>query len=246
MSAERMPWFLDESTGFPLPLMPLKDAPEVYTKHGKLYHKDPDDHHFWFPRKAFNSEDLKPGGEVVRITRLQTVRRRHHTDAHNLMEPPPLITDKIDQFRLSVLALSNYIPNRAIDVRGSQPEVVELSYLDYEAVRESTRRGFANSHNAAIGRFFINTIIEHSSDVVEQEMIEEFLYTPHETHRKNLGNRILKIMSLHAVESIENDYAEFRKAGQIPKGQSSPFTTVVKFSRQAKPHRVLQEKLKVA
>lgn len=246
MSVERLPWFLDETTGFPLPLMPLKDAPPVYTKHGERYHKDPDDHHFWFPRKAFNSEELKPGGEIVRITRLQTVRRRHHTDAHNLMQPPPLVVDQNDQFRLALLALSNYIPSKAIDVRGDTPEVVELSEQNYKDVCESTRRGFAESHYSTIGRFFLDTLIRNSAHVVDAEMAEEFLYTQHQIHKKDLGNQILKIMSSHTVEPVMNEYVELRKAGEIPLNQPSPFMTVLRFSKKAQPHKKLQDTLRVA
>jgi hypothetical protein len=246
MEKERVPWFLDETTGFPLPLMPLKDAPDVFNKDGTPYHTDPDEHHFWFPRKAFNASELKPGGEVVRISRLQTVRRYHHNTAHKMMEPPPIVTERSGHLRLSLLALSNYVPRQAIDVRGEAPEVVVLSDSEYHEVCNTTRKGFGSSYHSVIGRFFLGVMLEQSAHVVEPKICEEFLYTKNLKRKRDLGNRALKAMAHNLVIPVTAEYAELRKAGEIPQQQPSPFATVLRFSKLAKPHHALQDGLRVA
>jgi hypothetical protein len=247
MSPEgRLPWFLDESTGFPLPLMPLKDAPTVYTKHGKPYHHDPDLHHFFFPRKQFNSHEIGPGGQVVRISRLQNVRRYWHTTAHNSLQPPPLIEDQGEQFRLSLLALTNFIPKKAIDMRGSSPEIVELSDNEYADLQESTKTGFSRSYYSAVGRFFLSAAIKTSGHIIDYEKRDEFLHTKHIHRQKELGNQIIKMVCSHAVEPVNRHYAEARSTGEIPATQPSPFRTVTTFAKHAKPHHFLRESLEVA
>lgn len=243
---DRLPWFLDETTGFPLPLMPLKDAPVVMNRDGTPYHTDPDTHHFFSPRKLFNADQIGPGGKVVRITRLQQIRRFHHTAAHKQMEPPPVIESPTEQFRLSLLALSGYIPTTAIDVRDDGPTLVDLSPSLYQDLRESTMQGFEKSHHVAIGRFFLQAITDTSVHTLCDDIREEFLQTKHETRKSELGNFILKSLSHRAVEPVNSLYSEAKKAGEIPPNQQSPFRTAVAYARRGKPRQFFEQVLDVA
>jgi hypothetical protein len=228
------PWLLDEETNFPLPIYPFIEAPTVVTRHGKPYHKDPDDHHFFFPRKVLLSDKLNPGGQVVRVSRIQAVRRFYHDRAHNYMDAPPLVENPEKQFGMSLLALLNFVPRHAIDLSGDSPERVELSDAEYELLRNMTRVDFTKDYHACIGRFFIKTMIQEHRSAIDQNLEGMFLETRNNTTKRQIGNRILKLVSFHAVEPIQPTVDILRKQGEIPEWQTSPYKTVIKYARSAR------------
>jgi hypothetical protein len=230
----KQPWLLDEETNFPLPIYPFIDAPTVLTKHGNPYHKDPDDHHFFFPRKVFLSDKLNPGGQVVRVSRIQAVRRFYHDKAHNYMDPPPLIEDPEKQFGMSLLALLNFVPRQAIDLSSDTPSRVELSDSEYELLRKMTRVDFTKDYHACIGRFFIKTMINEHRDSIDKRLEADFLEARNHTTRRQIGNRILKLVSFHAVEPLQPTVDILKKQGEIPQWQTSPYKTVIKYARTAR------------
>jgi hypothetical protein len=245
---KRAPWLLDEDTDFPLPLFPTLDAPNVYTRRGELYHKDPDDHHFFFPRKTFTDDNLPPGGKVVRVSRIQTVRRYHHDAAHKLMAPPPEISDPERQFGMSVLALSNFIPRQAIDVRGVDPRVVDLSDAEYALLRDMTRVDFVPAYHATIGKFFIDVLAANHLTAVDEATRCQFLEAEQNSASKRaFGMRILKMMSLDAVTPLNPTVHDLKKQGEIPLEQPSPYKTVLLYSRKVKNgHKYLESALAAA
>lgn len=231
---KRQQWLLDDETQFPLPIFPSLDAPTVMTRHGKPYHKDPDEHHFFFPRKTFTDENLPPGGKIVRVSRIQLVRRYHHDAAHRLMAPPPEIADVQRQFGMSVLALSEFIPREAIDVRGDDPVARAMNDRQYDLLRDLTRVDFDRSYHSVVGRFFLGVITMQHAHEVDELTRCEFLETKHAKRKKDLALNIIKCMSRQAVEPINPTISELKKQGEIPHTQQSAYKTVVHYARRAK------------
>lgn len=231
---QRMPWICDEETSFPLPIYPTTEAPIVTTKNGTPYHKDPDDHHVFFPRKLLLSEELNPGGQVVRVSRIQSVRRYYHNTAHALMMPPTLIEKPEQQFGMSVLSLLNFVPRQAINLDGSLPEVVDLGDDEYELLRNMTRVDFSKGYHAHIGKFFLGVMLNNMEKAVDEDLSCQFLEARYSRQKRELGNRILKRMSSFAVEPLLPTVSDLRKKGEIPASQPGPYKTVVTYARKAR------------
>lgn len=240
------PWLLDEETNFPLPIYPFVDAPAVITKNGRPYHKDPDDHHFFFPRKVFLSDKLNPGGQVVRVSRIQAVRRFYHDRAHNYMDPPPLVEDPEKQFGMSLLALLNFVPRQAINLTDNSPERVDLSDSEYELLRKMTRVDFTKDYHACIGRFFLRTMLTEHREAVDSKLASEFLESKNYATKRQIGNRIQKLVSMHAVEPLQPTVDILRKQGEIPAQQTSPYKTVIKYARSVRDANVIISEALVA
>lgn len=243
----RISWITDDETGFPLPIYPYTDAPPIYTRNGELYHKDPDRHHFFFPRKQFISDDLEPGGQVVRLSRTQEVRRYYHDLAHRTMAPPPLIIDPVERFNLTLLALSNYVPSTAINFNGTEPTTRELSDHEYDTLREMTRIDFGRSYSSQVGKFFIDIMINNHTDSIDDKVICDFLEAKYGKVKKDLGARILKAMSIAAADPINHKVNILKKDGQIPKGQDTPYRTIRRYTRHVRgPEEILQTHFETA
>lgn len=240
----RTPWLCDEETNFPLPIYPTIDAPEVRTRNGTLYHKDPDDHHFFFPRKLFLSDDIGPGGQVVRVSRIQSVRRYYHDTAHRLMTPPPLLDKPEQQFGMSLLALLNFVPRQAIALDNGQPKVQDLTDSEYELLRKMTRVDFSQGYHASIGRFFLQTMLSEHKDAIDEKLSCEFLESRNYKHKRQIGNRILKMVSSEAVEPLLPTVTDLRKKGEIPVYQPGPYKTVLAYARKAKDaNQIIEQEL---
>ena len=243
----REPWYLDPETGYPLSLYPTMDAPAVYTKTGELYHKDPDEHHIFHTKKSYRESVLGLGGPVVKFSRIQTVRRFHHTSAHKMLLPPPIVDHEKAQFDTSVWSLMNLIPRQAIDVRGDSPVVRELNDTEYEFLRKLTRADFERGFHASIGKFFLQTMLRHHGDVIEPNLRDEFFDAKTRRQQRDIGNRILKLVALEAVDPLVPTYALLKKEGEIPPEQKGPYKTVLRFARATPvPERIIREELAAA
>ncbi|MCA9350726.1 hypothetical protein H6794_03895 [Candidatus Nomurabacteria bacterium] len=245
MKAElRNPWLLDESTQFPLPIYPYIDAPSVRTKNGSLYHKDPDDHHFFFPRKLFLSDELGPGGQIVRVSRIQSTRRFYHDMAHNVMAPPPVVDTPDKQFGMSLLALLNYVPRQAINLTNEAPEMVDLNEEEYRLLKKMSRVDFKKEFHKHIGGFFLKTMLSQHVGELDDKLACEFLAPVNHKHKMQTANRIVKFICSQSVEPLEPTVNDLKKEGLIPINQPSPYKTVLKYVRQTRNStQIVQEQL---
>jgi hypothetical protein len=243
----RQPWFLDPETQYPLSLYPTMEAPTVYTKTGEPYHKDPDEHHIFHTKKSYREAAVGLGGPVVKFSRIQTVRRYHHDAAHRMLLPPPILEHEKAQFDTSVWSLVNLIPRQAIDVRGDSPVVRGLTDDEYELLRRLTRADFSKSFHSSIGKFFLQTMLRLHGETVDNTLKDEFFDAKTKKQRRNVGNRILKLVALEAVDPLIPTYAQLKKDGEIPPEQKSPYKTVLQFAKTTSSlEKMIADELAVA
>lgn len=228
------PWPVDEATGFPLPVYALDKAPGVYTRSGQPYHADPDLHHFFFPRALYNGREAALGGQVVRLTRVQKVRRYHHTELHKNLGPPPPLTDPTDQFNIGVLALSDYLPRQAVDPRTDAMEVVRLDSRQHNKIRERTYRDFDVQYHSVIGKFFLRVMTTRHIHSLDPNVPEEFLHTKISKRRYDLARYILHSVAEDAVMPINAVYARGVHDELIPPNAPSPFRIVTFYAKKTK------------
>lgn len=244
MVEHRQPWILDEETRFPLSIYPTMDAPDVYTRHGTLYHKDPDEHHIFHTKRGLSESNIGPGGPVMRFSRIQKVRRYHHDAAHRLMAPPPIVFHEKEQFDTSLWSLVNLIPRQAVDVRGDEPVVRNLDNDEYNLLRELTRADYSKGFHSSIGRFLIQHMVHEYKEAIDDDLRCQLLEAKYIRQRREIGNRIIKIVTTEAVNSIMPLYTELKKNGEIPPEQKSPYKTVLAYSRSASsPEKIITKEL---
>lgn len=240
------PWPLDSLTGFPLPVCPLDDAPAVYMRSGRPYQSDPDLHHFFFPRASFNGDELGTGGQIVRLTRVQQIRRYHHTQLHKHLGPPPLLSDPLDQFNMSVLALSDYLPRRAIDPGNEEMGTISLDAQQYDKLRKRTFRDFDVQYSSVIGKFFLRVMTTRHIHCLDPIVPEEFLRTKSTKRRYDLARYILHSVAEDAVEPINTIYARSVKDELIPPQSPTPFRVVTFYAKKTKVEATIARAVKEA
>ncbi|MCB0214470.1 MAG: hypothetical protein KDJ52_34340 [Anaerolineae bacterium] len=229
-------WIKDDQTNFPLPIYPIIDAPTVYNRNGKPYHTDPDKHHVFFPRKLLISDSLDPGGKVVRYSRVQVLRRYYHNLAHKLMEPPDIPLNEYAMYELAVLALSNYIPRTAIDLRNGDIAVKELNNTEYELLRAMTEVDFTAGFQSAIGRFVIHSTVSiNRRDLHKERVTQEFLNAKEGSIRKTmLGNQIIKMALDAPTHQVQNKMRDAIERREMPSTTKSAYKTSLEMAKKVK------------
>ncbi|MCA9348325.1 hypothetical protein KC867_02855 [Candidatus Saccharibacteria bacterium] len=220
-----------------------------------------DDHSFFFS----NSTELRDkAGKALRCSRVQYVPRWLHDRKHKMygggVEQLP--TDSEDKFALTVLACAGYASRHALDLRGYEPRLTWMSRDTYEFVKGKKRLYTEHRSNSAlgyrtadrsikrIGVFFANYIRTHGfDDVIDDTVVDEFLYSKNQERQQKLGNKIIGHATLVVVDPIKPIYVEALRAGSLRHGLDHPFKAVERmFPRQLWPdyHDALRQDLLLA
>jgi hypothetical protein len=127
------------------------------------------------------------------------------------------------------------VPSTAIDLKTSQPKKRELSSSEYADLRESVFKGYKGGTeeniDAALGSFLLRTMLINNPDVVEYELTCELLEAAHTKRRNDIANRIVNLLTYHAVASINDLIGDRRKSGEIPESQPSPFKLITELTK---------------
>lgn len=200
---------IDQSTGIPLPLVPIQNSfdprsPEVNW------------HHHFHPRRSPLLSHELPGGVALRTARLQRAfKHGNHKEYHQFFQGPPLPESVEDRFRTIVLAHAGYIPSHAILMRKhSMPKVVKMS----EKQRDQLwHEGHIRSGSPGEVRNFLGAYIlgQDLSDVSEG-IIDEFVTTDSRQRKRFLGNWLLAQAIERASAPLAPTYREAWKEGKIP------------------------------
>lgn len=118
---------LDRLSGIPLPILPRELLPAEDPEFANW-------HHPWHPSSAPELQTL--GGKALRHSRVQLVRATDHNMGdrkrgkltyHDFYSGPPIPADEAAQFIAVIAACAGYIPERAIDLSGSEPREVIMT-----------------------------------------------------------------------------------------------------------------------
>ncbi len=227
------PAFIDEFTGLPLPILPVEN----------FYSSFNDQHHAFFSddRSVYKDES----GRVLRHSRLQYGPRRLHSRYHDFFDGVPLPQDPVQRFGMAVLAYAGYIPEQAVDVRGSRPERVILTpderlYLQSGEVIYTERRMSSltgrDTNNIKRGVYFMKHAMAQGFDYLKQSQLDEFVTTEDSHRRLELGMFIVNQAFLRAVEPIEDLYRVAHKHGHIhPEERRHPVGILEKVTKGYQP-----------
>jgi hypothetical protein len=220
------PAFTDEYTGLPLPILPVDNYGSTFD----------DQHHAFFSedQSAFANES----GRVLRHSRLQYGPRKLHSRYHGFFDGVAVPKDEVQRFGMAVLACAGYIPENAVDVRGSAPIIVTLTpeerlYLQSGDVIYTERRMSSltgrDMNNLNRGVYFMKHAMAQSFDHLKKNQLEEFVTTTDALRRLELGMFIVNQAFLRAVEPIEDLYRVAYKHGHIhPQERRHPVGIVEK------------------
>lgn len=208
---------LDETTGVPLPLVPIinsfhPDAPEINW------------HHHFHPRRSELLSHELPGGVALRTSRLQrSYKFGNHTEYHQYYEGPPLPQTTEERFRTVVLAHAGYIPDHALLMRRYlSPKVVRLT----EPQRDQLwQEGHIRSGSPGeVRNFFAQYILVQDLTDISEITIEEFITTRDVARKRFLGNWLLAQAIERAAEPVNQTYREAWRNGRIP--QTHPYKSL--------------------
>jgi hypothetical protein len=101
-------------------------------------------HHAWHP--SSDPRLLTTAGLALRHSRVQLVRANDHNMGdrkrgkltyHDFYAGPPLPTDEAEIFRMCVLSCAGYLPERAIDLRQSEPVDIAMNSQQIEILKKA-------------------------------------------------------------------------------------------------------------
>lgn len=128
---------VDPVTKIPLPILPKEILPIDNPEKANM-------HHAYHP--SSDSRLLTTAGLALRHSRVQLVRATDHNMGdksrgkltyHDFYEGPPLPTDEAEIFRMCVLSCAGYLPERAIDLSGSEPREVAMNLQQVEILKKA-------------------------------------------------------------------------------------------------------------
>lgn len=160
-------------------------------------------HHHFHPASAVELADL--AGEALRYSRGQMLPRWLHNRVHGIYAGPELPTTEQEKFELVVLGCAGYIPRWGIEIDDhgdahkvllppSRQRLVTPRHVHIEDAyaKPSQQRYIRNR----IGFFFANYALKQDLNFPNSR-IDEFLNTPDEVRKLELGNQFL-------VESVRS------------------------------------------
>jgi hypothetical protein len=209
----------DPETGLPYPIAPVWNSKN---------HVDSweDRHH-----AAYQSLDPRMVGEAgrsVRHSRIQIVPRWLHNRYHSFYhEGIQLPSSELDKFCFAVLACAGVIPNKAIDVSGQKPKLVNIDSKGYGYYRRNNRihpevkinkHTHEDDYAKYRGIFFMKYILENNLETISPELLERFLETDKNHNfkkRTRLGWLIVAKAIEGATEPITPIYKKAQELGML-------------------------------
>ena len=234
----------DQLTGMPLPIL-NPAMTRGYT--GPVFKSDW--HHSFHPS---TSAVLKgtPGGIALRNCRAQRVHYGvHHYDYHRLFRGPDIPEEEDEQFRLVVLAAAGYVPDEALTFdKHGDPMIVHMKTAQRERLWSDQQMKLWTPRK--VRDFIQDYILGQDFSPVKQLTIEEFLTTPDEQKRWELGCTLLGYASLKATDSIKDTYKEARVSTYLPPTRAQTAARFVLGTLSLKKDRtnqfyILDKKLKL-
>ena len=180
-----------EVTGLPHPIL-IYHHPEIQTNGTPNY-----DHTF-FDRK--DPALLDDAGLAVRMSRGQVLPIWLHRLKHDRLNGPALPQTREEKFTVAVKACAGVVSRWAIDLRRPDDDLlVYMNDTTFDYVTDSRRMHYeralkpqgAHHREKVIGSFFIKYALEQDLSHVSASLIDEFLATPNEFRKKEIGNFIL-------------------------------------------------------
>jgi hypothetical protein len=200
----------DQLTGMPLPIL----NPSMTRTYASPVYKA-DWHHSFHPS---SSEILKdtPGGVALRNCRAQRVHYGvHHYDYHRIFKGPDIPQSEDEQFRLVVLAAAGYVPEEALTFdRKGNPSIIHMNAKQRERLWSEQQMKLWTPRK--VRDFLQGHILSQDFSPVKQLTIEEFLTTPDEQKRWELGCTLLGYASLKATEQVKDTYKVARRETCLP------------------------------
>lgn len=208
---------MDEQAGIPLPIFPRGDLPPVPVGRERNIERIADWHHPFHPRAALVEDGL--GAMAVRNCRIQwTEYDDHHHKYHGAYAGPELPQEPEEQFKTVVLAAAGYVPRQTIRFVHGRPVVCHLDDELRESLWTSGQLRIGNT--AAVRNFLIDYAFSKDFGGVNASTIDEFLHTPDEKRRKDLGSTFLGIVAYDIAQPLRSIYKESRKLNLIPRAQA--------------------------
>jgi hypothetical protein len=216
-----------DQIGMPLPIL-LPEMPDFPP--GEDWNR----HHAFYKRVDYlNGTD---GSRAVRFSRLQWAPVRLHNRFHvAYQDGVSLPTNEFEEFKLTVLGYAGYLPEQAVDVRGSEPKLVHMSKAQrrmfrYPGVFITEDTEFKNN---AIGSFLISYIVRHGLEEISksESLIGSFLDALTDEEKINKGLALIEQATEIAAEPFDLIYNSAKKR------------RFLKYGAPACPRRVIKKHL---
>lgn len=249
----------DAETGLPLPLIPLNLG-------FSARNMEVDFHHGYHTEESFKQN---AGLRALRTARGQCLPRWLHWKYHEYFSGPLVPTDEAAIFRSTVMAAAGVLPKQGIDFKSGAPQIRDITrpeqrllaryvHVEGELERCAARHGkkwqderyrtrFDRQQRKRIGSFFAEYAVEQRiDDVVSPVVIDEFLFTPKPSRRRELGDALLKAAIDVSVDPIRPLYHNLHNQGAVISPHPEPRSVVQMFFRarfRQDYHNALLDKL---
>lgn len=223
---------IDVSTRSPYPIAPVWDR--------KRYEETWEDrHHSAYQRLA--PELQGEAGRSVRHSRVQLVPRWLHDRYHSFYpDGIELPETDLEKFCFATLAFAGVIPNKAIDVSGKKPKLVDIDAKGYRYFRKTGRiypevkinkRTGQDDYAKHRGIFFMNYVLENNIDEISPDLLNKFISmdkTRYSKQRAQLGWLIVGKAIEKATEPIKPLYRKAQEMGMLDKSCPNDPRQVIK------------------
>lgn len=236
---------IDYETRLPYPIAPTWGRRQ-------LENNWEDRHHAAYQRMA--PELQGDAGRAVRHSRVQLVPRWLHNRYHGFYpDGIELPQTELDKFCFSVLACAGVIPDKAIDVSGKKPQLVNIDPKGYRYFRRPGRlhpeykiNKYTKDDDYAKHRgiFFMKYILENNLEEISPELLERFLLIDKQKHSKRrlqMGWLIVGKAIEVATEPIKPLYKKAQEMGMLDKSCPTDPRQVIKRAVRHHPPNYFDE-----
>lgn len=234
----------------PSTMLPYSIAPAWATNN--LVETWEDRHHAAYQR--LSPELQGEAGRAVRHSRIQVVPRWLH-DRYHSFYPDGIELPQTDltKFCFATLACAGVIPNKAIDVSGSKPKLVDIDAKGYRYFRKTGRispevkinkHTGENDYAKHRGIFFMKYVLENNVNEISPDLLKKFLSmdkSRHSKQRAQLGWLIVGKAIENATEPIKPLYKKAQEMGMLDKSCPNDPRQVIKMAVRNHPPNYFDE-----
>lgn len=201
-TADRL--FPVDEIGVPLP---------IYVPNNELTDKT-DRHHHFATRRRYNKE-LGDIGKALRASRIQKVPIKLHKLFNVHFDDTPVPSDVTSRFGLLLLMTAGYLPEKAIDVRRSNPRERTLEKSERQAIWAGNliRLDAMNT----VHDFIRDYIVQKGIRQFTESDVDEFLHSRDPDKIRNIGKELISVVASTSTEPIKQVYIDAWKAGLLPR-----------------------------
>lgn len=186
-----------------------------------------DDNHAFHPSRS--PLLATPAGIALRNSRVQRVDwYDHHIIYHGNFAGPEIPVEEADIFRRVVFAVARYIPDRALDCHGYEPQAVRITTAQKERLWRTQELRVARP--GLVRGFLGDYVVRQDLSHVKESMIDEFLNTKNQSRLDFLGQWLLAQATEVATEPIDTSYRIAAKSGNMPPHLTAKSPNLVKYT----------------